>query len=600
MDSLIWDLTEAAKVDNVVPFERLFNAEPSERIRCLLKPPGPGNLNKSACSPLITACRYTATGTVRFLLTQFERDQSLLDLESTGTVPSYRQGKEVRGATPLWVASAGGFLEIVDLLLDLKAQVDHATTTRSTPIRGAAFYGHLKVIEHLLEAGADINICNIDGQSPLLVACAMGHLSVVQYLVEHGAARARDISGLTEILMAAIYGHRNIFDYLVALPDCKVEDQIDGLELLGATLVDNRDDYNTALQCWTDALALRIQHAIPLPEYPDHPAYMGATMPSNMDDMVMLAADHKRMALLALVVRERVIGRTHPFTSHFVRYRAAVYCDQHEYHPSVALLIRSLGLQHHSTTVPYSNFDTVSEVVSQAELLSDMVFDGFKPDIAPFLEWVLDDVDQCLDSSIDFSHMRRLCLSFLGVWLEMQPATDGDYLFDEDVPMRRTLVTRLMSLEAKMRCTMGERETALHLACDSKSTETGPYPPHRFPSVETADYLIRLGIHVNLLNTRRQSALHLLCQKHHSDVNLKLCKCLLSSGAYMHVRDQDGKTALDYALESKDLDPVAQELQGQYMPRLKLSTLAARCIMEHKLDYKGVIPRRLESFVGLH
>ena len=211
-------------------------------------------------------------------------------------------------------------------------------------------------MEKLIQRGADINFANIDGQSPLLVACAMGHLPVVQFLISQGAVRGQDISGLSEILMAAIYGHKSIFDYLVSLPDCNIVEHINGLELFGATLIDNHDNFSGAVACWKEAWKLRSQYGIPAAQYPDHPAYRGVNVPKSAEDLDLLSVDHKTMALLALRVRERVIGNGHPFTSHFVRFRAAVYCDQHDYEPSIALLLLSLELQHHSMTVPYSNF----------------------------------------------------------------------------------------------------------------------------------------------------------------------------------------------------------------------------------------------------
>jgi hypothetical protein len=134
-----WDLQGAAKSDTVSVFKSLFKRESTERIKSLLQ-----GVN-SLCPPLVMACRYTSHNTVEFLLEEFQRNPKLFDIEQIGTVPSFRQGKEVRGATALWVAAAGGSVEIVDMLLRLKASVNHATATKSTPIRGAAFYGHLKV-----------------------------------------------------------------------------------------------------------------------------------------------------------------------------------------------------------------------------------------------------------------------------------------------------------------------------------------------------------------------------------------------------------------------------------------------------------------------
>ena len=242
----------------------------------------------------------------------------------------------------------------------------------------------------------------------------------------------------------------------------------------------------------------------------------------------------------------------------------------------------------------------MSEVVSQAELLSDMVFDGYKPNIRPFLQWAIDDIQQCMEKNIDYSRMLSLCLSFLGIWLELDPPSVGALtgIFDGSNIDRRRLVQYLLHLESSMM--NAPASTLLHLACNTKTTETGPYPPHRFPSFKVAEYLIHCGAKLNALNAERQMPLHLIASHQSSPASQPIIQCLLEAGAYMHGRDAKGRTPLDIARDDDQRGKCTIELQSRYMPNLTLGTLAAMSVIKYGLDYRGQIPCSLERFLALH
>ena len=142
---------------------------------------------------------------------------------------------DMRGATPLWVASfaanggSGSFgsiergsdaiPQIIRLLL--AAGADHRITTddQSTPLMAAAGIGHStyqprkprgdrapsaeEAVKVLIEAGADINAVNEADFTALHGAALRGLNEVVQYLVEHRAdINARDYRGRTSFRIA--------------------------------------------------------------------------------------------------------------------------------------------------------------------------------------------------------------------------------------------------------------------------------------------------------------------------------------------------------------------------------------------------------------
>ena len=91
------------------------------------------------------------------------------------------------GATPLIVASAGGHLEAVRLLLEAGADKDKASQDGGTPLLHAARDGHLEVAQLLLRAGADKDKADRDGYTALIYAASEGYLEVVRLLLEAGA-----------------------------------------------------------------------------------------------------------------------------------------------------------------------------------------------------------------------------------------------------------------------------------------------------------------------------------------------------------------------------------------------------------------------------
>ena len=86
------------------------------------------------------------------------------------------------GATPLFQAVFQSHPDMVELLLEHRADVEKAKHNGFTPLLTAA-----KITEILLEKGADINKAATLGQTPLFMAACSGHQEVVVTLLAAGA-----------------------------------------------------------------------------------------------------------------------------------------------------------------------------------------------------------------------------------------------------------------------------------------------------------------------------------------------------------------------------------------------------------------------------
>jgi ankyrin repeat protein len=101
------------------------------------------------------------------------------------------------------------------LLLDYNAQ---CTITQETPLHFAAEHGLLEVAQILLERKADVNSQNNHGSTPLLLASEFGHPDVVQLLLDHNAdLSVRDADGDTPLHCAAVGGQLEVARILLKL-----------------------------------------------------------------------------------------------------------------------------------------------------------------------------------------------------------------------------------------------------------------------------------------------------------------------------------------------------------------------------------------------
>jgi hypothetical protein len=110
------------------------------------------------------------------------------------------------GQTPLYSAAYYGDLEVVQVLIELNADVNCQNILGSTPLNGASHRTHpqsLNVVQLLLENGANPNLRCKDGEAPLSAASRQGSLDVARLLLEHGAEIEARHQGKTAFQVAS-------------------------------------------------------------------------------------------------------------------------------------------------------------------------------------------------------------------------------------------------------------------------------------------------------------------------------------------------------------------------------------------------------------
>merc|ERR1712141_804094 len=122
------------------------------------------------------------------------------------------------GLTPLMEAASGGYVDVGRVLLDKNADVNAppVPSSRDTALTIAADKGHYRFVELLLSRGAQVDVRNKKGNSSLWLAANGGHLDVVQLLHSAGAdIDSQDNRKLSCLMAAFRKGHSKVVKWMV-------------------------------------------------------------------------------------------------------------------------------------------------------------------------------------------------------------------------------------------------------------------------------------------------------------------------------------------------------------------------------------------------
>mmetsp|Transcript_6497 Transcript_6497/g.23095 ORF Transcript_6497/g.23095 Transcript_6497/m.23095 type:complete len:766 (-) Transcript_6497:95-2392(-) len=127
--------------------------------------------------------------------------------------------EDASGQTPLHRVAAYNHMEILNFLIDCRADVNALDRYGDSALKKAIFNGHYEVVFRLIEMGADVNVCDHTGKTPLHFAAEKGDAACVELMIEKGANVNAEIQGqhyLTPLHLAAIHGHNSVCKALLA------------------------------------------------------------------------------------------------------------------------------------------------------------------------------------------------------------------------------------------------------------------------------------------------------------------------------------------------------------------------------------------------
>ena len=530
-------------------------------------------------TPLIIAAHNGHLNSVKILL------QYGADIEDRGTL---KTGDEViEGCTPLWAAADTGHLDVVKLLIEKNAEVDGRTSTGSTPLRVAAHEGHLDTVKCLVESGADVNARTIIENTPLMVACSCGHLSVVTYLIDKGAFMdLQNKDGSTALHYAAQWGHFEIVSELLALgalqlpnnqgltpllyacnqfsiemvehiikrPECTKEQRIDALELLGATIANNKSrDIKKAFSYMKRGMEERFEDpAHPLLKKKMEPveAYQNRKESQTLEELALLEGDDHAIGMEGLIIRERILGPDNPANLPSIRYLGAVLVDLYEeYELCIGLWQRCME------KAINCDFPIIKDLKSFPALFGEMLKKGkiLRPN---FIEDVFEILVAASEKQTEKRMSKNLqerqeneeqektlycALYLLVIYIKVkgQNANMIDFL------QRFLLLNPLTN----------DGNTLLHLVAWHETPffsfkEKTMRSVCKLPCIETMKLILHAGCDVNAVNTEGNTPLHLAvkfkpAEPEEVEILREMLLLLLDIGADPKLENKNGQTPLD-------------------------------------------------------
>ena len=532
-------------------------------------------------TPLIIAAHNGHLNSVKILLGYGA------DIEARGTLKIGDQ--VVEGCTPLWAAAASGCLDVVKLLIERNADVDSRTSTGSTPLRAAAHEGHLDIVRCLVESGADVNARNQYKGTPIMAACDYGHLSIISYLINKGAfvdlqdtdgktalygaiershlevvsqllalgaSQLPNNQGLTPLFLACDKSSIEIVEYLINRPECTKEQRIDALELLGATIANDKPrDTENAFSYLKRGMEVRYEDlAHPLLKKKMEPveAYQNRKESQTLEELALLEGDDHAIGLEGLIIRERILGPDNPANLYDIRYRGAVLADSGQYELCIGLWQRAMEKAMNSDVAITKDLERhtalLGEMVQKGKLLRpNFIEDAFEILVAASekrSEKQKSGKSQEVHENVEQEKTLCYALYLLVIYTKVkgQNANMTDFL------QRFLLLNPLTN----------DGNTLLHLAAWH---ETPFFPCKEFkeetmrsvcklPCVETMKPILHAGCDVNAVNTEGNTPLHLAVKykpAEPEDVKIlrEMLLLLLDIGADPKLENKNGQTPLN-------------------------------------------------------
>ena len=521
-------------------------------------------------TPLIIAARNGNLNSVKILLSY------KADIEARGTVKIENDVRE--GCTPLWAAAATGHLNVVKLLIEQHAGVDVRTSIGGTPLKAAAYAGYLDTVRCLVESGADVNGQGNRGDTPLMVACYCGHLSVVTYLINkgaimdlqtkngttalHGAVEGGHIEigskllalgasqlpnnqGLTPLLYACDKRVIEIVEYLINRPECTKEDRIDALELLGATIANDKSrDIKKAFSYMKRGMEMRYEDlAHPLLKKKMEPveAYQNRKESQTLQELALLESDDHAIGMEGLIIRERILGPDNPANLQTIRYLGAVLADSEEYELCFGLWQTAMEKSMNNDVLIIKHLENYTRVFGKMVQKRKLLRPNFIEDAFELLVAAGEKRTEKLQEGHENAEQEKtlyyaLYLLMIYTKVKVQNANMTDVL-------RRFL---------RLNLSCSDGNTLLHLAAwhETPIKEDNVRSVCKLPCVETVKLILHAGCDVNAVNTDGNTPLHLAvklkpAEPEEVEILRKMLLLLVDIGADSKLANKNGQTPLN-------------------------------------------------------
>ncbi|KAH8261387.1 hypothetical protein KR044_008115 [Drosophila immigrans] len=632
----------AARSKHIMRFVEVLNTINSIQMQTHLVNTNFDQPDGQSLTPLTMAAMSGNVTFVKTLLSHYD-----VDLERECNV--IFDGLVVYGATALWVAAGMGHLQIVKMLVQAGASINHNTKAQSSPLRAACYEGRLDIVEFLIEHGADVNATNLFNNNTLMIAAykghhlvvntllqngsrpndqalcgatalhyaaESGHLDVVVALLDHGATLQLNEAGISPALQAAERLHEDVVEAFIQRPGLmSKEEQITALELLGATYANDKTKYdvNRAHSYLMRAMQLRYsdsRHVVRKKVQQPVPAYDSWFETETLPELNAIKLNHHSIHMESLAIRERVLGKNNPELPQAIIYRGAVMADQGRFEQCQVLWNYAIDLRMRN------NVSVERDLLRFAQLFAQILrgenhrltLDQVLPVLTKCQQEIENNKHKMLNTkpntcaSLLQDQNNQNCITALyiiKIVTQLARRKKDKDINEQHIQQLFLLVRKFIQHDTRLQ----DGQTLLHLAVNGVTPVDEFYTNEicKFPCYATALVLVHCGASVVAVDAARNTPLHILVTKINSTQDRqgemkRILQLFVEAGAHLDAVNAAGQTA---ASACKQVN-LANLLHGHQNAHTSLKCLAARAIATNRLKFRGMIPTQLEAFIQMH
>ncbi|EDO30220.1 predicted protein [Nematostella vectensis] len=494
-------------------------------------------------------------------------------------------------------------MDIVSFLVDNGAQVNVCNNFENTPLMVACYNGHRDVVMYLVKKGASMDMQDKQGNSVLHYGVERGHLEIVKELVRQGAKHLPNKLGLTPLLLASNDCKTEMVEYFISEEDCPQIDRIDALELLGATIANEPDVYDTnlAFEFITRGMTERFQGDKCIYKkklLPPIEAYQNRVECQTINELQEIKHNPHAIHMEGLLIRERILGSHNTELRFPIRYRGAVFADSANFELCISLWKHAMDIGQKNDQV----------IIDDLKIFGDFFCHMIQRSTEPTFRNVLDVFDHAVTEFEKLTNKAKLACekSLNGIQDDIDSVVHRTLYFLTIFTKLRLSEIEEGSLQTslfKYLCLnprTAEGLSLLHLAVSNRTPTDEHYTKDicRYPCLLTTNLLLKNRVHVNTIDKLGNTPLHVAVATKPKlgflTTTKNVIKALLAAGSHEDLSNKDGKTAMDIAA-SEELKKVL--LSGQ---KISLKCISARAVARYKLNYVGLVPKTIEAFIKTH
>ena len=533
-------------------------------------------INYNCCTPLMMACEKTVNDQLNALTFLIEHG-AIVNLQ------------DIHGSTALHyvVQENSGFhepYEVLDYLIQNGADINAQSNDGRTPLMKAIELSEVDIASFLIKQGANLDLQDKNGDTAFHYAVRSDSPEITDSILTLGASCMCNNRGLTPLLVASSIGKSEVVEDFIKRPEVTKEQRIEALELLGASVITNSNDFQLEMGFKYIKRAMEERFANPSqplvkPSMEPVEAYQKRKESQTLEELALIEDDLHALLMESLNIRERILGEENAELLSQIRLVAHFYLMNDDLSTSIRLRRHAIKIAQSSNVSSACDLSFISnkylfqrnrhpEQKEVIELLEQTVLEYKKQNTGKLRRNTYDreDLFRCSRNLISIISINGFC--------------------GESNTSHASILLREL-------CRQDPRDrfghTLLHFVVWYHIIDNS------FPLLDVLKLLLNVGFDVNAVNGNGDTPLHSAVTKQNKFCLLTgVMETLFNGGAHHDFVNNDGKTPMDMA----KTDVAAMILSEKR--KLELKCISARAVKKFGIPYLGVVPKTLEKYVSMH